>query len=300
MKHLVVESIPPVGERIELTGDRFHYIVHVRRVRPGDSLDCTDGRGSKGTLVVVSVAGDSITLETTAVGSATRSDPSRPTSVLSVWIALLKGKKFDHAVRQVTELGATSIHPVVGKNCVSRPALEELNKKRRRWQQIAVEASQQSGRTVVPEVAGAVRSGDVPASNPAVERSIVFHESAPSVLQPTELMPVYDAPGGIDVVAAGDADALRRGARIHAWRALIGPEGGFSPDEIELFERRGWLPRRLDLPVLRAETAIVAATTLIQHARVAHHRAADEASPSDLVHSASSEYTAGSTRNQKR
>jgi 16S rRNA (uracil1498-N3)-methyltransferase len=163
-------------------------------------------------------------------------------------IALLKGKKFDTVVRQATELGVDTIIPVVTKHCVSRPGPEELEKKRRRWEQIAVEAAQQSGRSVLPTITGPCSLKDMPrvvdATDPSV-CAIAFHEGG-QVRFPED---------------------LRDGSGVAGWYALIGPEGGLAPEEVALLERRGWFVRRLRFPVLRAETAVIAVGALVAHLR---------------------------------
>ncbi|MFW5643662.1 MAG: RsmE family RNA methyltransferase [Alkalispirochaeta sp.] len=256
MKHLVVPRLPQPGSRIVVDGEQFHYLRRVRRVGEGDTLRCTDGRGTAEILRVVGIDGESMILERPIdpddLETAGRGDAGNDNATGSVTlaIALLKGKKFDTAVRQATELGIDTIVPVITKHCVSRPTPEELEKKRRRWIQIALEASQQSGRTILPEIAEPRLLTDLPeiidAGRPSA-CAVVFHEA--------EQIPF---PRGVPEGAEGP---------VSDWHALIGPEGGLAPEEISFLAAEGWLVRRLHLPVLRAETAVIAAGALVQHLR---------------------------------
>lgn len=263
MKHLVVESLPTDGTDISIDGAQFHYLIRVRRNRVGDVVTCTNGRGEAAQCSIASIESDRALLTRLSSprpgymgdqASATALDT--PTSVdqnaeapVSLWIALLKGKKFDLAVRQATELGVGAIHPVLSQRCVSRPAPGDVGKKRERWRQIAIEASQQSGRVTIPTIGDLVSVADIPDGDNGV--SIVFHEKAAEPLSHTTVERFFRRDGGA----------------IAAWRGLIGPEGGFSTEEVAVMEEKGWLPHRIDGPVLRAETAVVVAGTLVQYLR---------------------------------
>jgi 16S rRNA (uracil1498-N3)-methyltransferase len=269
MKHLVVEDLPTKGQEISIDGAQFHYLIRVRRNRVGDVVSCTNGRGEIAQCSVASIEGDRAVLTRVNPGSVvtTSDQPSDeavsvdhsvaspapidplPTAPVSLWVALLKGKKFDLAVRQATELGAAAIHPVLSRHCVSRPSPGDFRKKRERWRAIAVEASQQSGRVTVPTVGDLVAIADIPEGGDGV--SIVFHEKANEPLSETV----------VERAAQQDRE------EIGAWRGLIGPEGGFSADEVAALERRGWIAQRIDGPVLRAETAVVVAGALVQYLR---------------------------------
>jgi len=290
MKHLVVPELPEPGGRIVLDGDPFHYLHRVRRVGVGDTLRCSDGRGGVEILRVAGIDESSMVLErpvetnrdrgeetvtATATAAADETTPggrdtpgsadAAPTTTVTLVIALLKGKKFDTALRQATELGVDTIIPVVTRHCVSRPGPDELEKKRRRWEQIAVEAAQQSGRTVLPVIGEPCRLSELPrfvdAADPGV-CAIAFHEGG-RVWFPEGL------PGGPSGV-------------VSRWCALIGSEGGLAPEEIAFLGDRGWFVRRLRLPVLRAETAVIAVGALVQHLR-SHYNARFPVPVSDSV-----------------
>lgn len=279
MKQLVVSALPEAGGTIRLDREQSHYLARVRRVAAGDRITCIDPEGhfAEG-CIVTSVKDGTVELavpaptaphapgvayapaETDGDGvpgarpgwEQNRRLPGVPPSAVSValYVALLKGKKLDTVVRQVTELGVDRIVPVLTRHCVSRPEGSDLEKKSRRWQEIAREATQQSGRRGLPVVETPLPL-EVVATRSAVDPpestlSLALHEDAPETLT---------------------LGSLIRMPPPAAIRVLVGPEGGLAPGEINLLSRSGWAVRRIPVPVLRAETAAVAAATLVQSLR---------------------------------
>ena len=250
MKQLVVDALPPPGGRIRLGAEQSRYLSRVRRMTIGDEVTVTDGRGQAATARIVSV-GDSrsgpIALEIVgAVGSETVDEAGAQPPHSTLYTALLKGKKIDTAVRQATELGIDRIVPLLTEHCVSRPESDELRRKGRRWEHIAREATQQCGRAHVPEVAVDVSFAEIAASRPPHTLALAFYEGAHEV---------FSLP------------ALSQLPNVASIEALVGPEGGLSVREVEALSAAGWTAVRMPVPILRAETAIVAVSTLVQHLR---------------------------------
>ncbi|MFW5694040.1 MAG: RsmE family RNA methyltransferase [Alkalispirochaeta sp.] len=254
MKQLVVAMIPAPGKVVELTDEQYHYLGRVRRVGAGTEIPCVDSSGRRATTVVVARPGDhrSFALEVVRHGPpAGAADPSGASIPVTLYVALLKGKKLDTVVRQVTELGVDRIVPVITRHCVSRPDPADLQRKSRRWESIAREATQQSGRPTIPAVEPAAVLQEVEATEPrgpsAPALSLVFHEAAETVLSIPKTVDSGEPPREI--------------------RVLVGPEGGLAPEELEYLSGIGWHVRRMPVPVVRAETAAVAAATLVQSLR---------------------------------
>jgi len=254
VKQLVVSAIPVPGELIKLTEEQYHYLVRVRRVTEGMEISCIDGGGHRATTVVVAQAGNDDPVALRVVHrSETDGSRSSPRSAIPVtlYMALLKGKKLDTVVRQVTELGVDRIVPVITQHCVSRPAADDLQRKGRRWEGIVREATQQSGRATIPTVERVAVLRDVGSAQSREHAppplSLVFHEAAETVLSISDTVRSSRPPGEI--------------------RVLVGPEGGLAPGEIDYLVDHGWQANRMPAPVLRAETAAVAAATLVQSLR---------------------------------
>ena len=169
---------------------------------------------------------------------------ARPESSLELTlaVALLKGEKFDLVVQKATELGVTRIVPVVTKLADIRLRdTSDASKRVSRWQRIALEASKQSGRAVVPVV-----------------------ETARSHLSRWSVKP-------IQVVQSCFPNATvnrwRRFSRMRpsSLTALVGSEGGWTDQEITMAREKGWRIVTLGGRTLRAETAAITVAALLQH-----------------------------------
>ena len=150
---------------------------------------------------------------------------------LEVWAPLLKGGKTDDLVRQLTELGATSIVCFEATRSVARLAPAKVAGRVARWETIAQEATRQCGRVEVPTVA---HCPQLPDDGPGVYLWEDGGASASEVL------------GGWGTVPL---------------RILVGPEGGLDTVDAAALDAAGWTPASLGPRVLRAETAVVAAAS---------------------------------------
>lgn len=152
--------------------------------------------------------------------------PEREVGVeVALYPALLKGDKLSEVVRSATELGATRIQPLITRHSVPKEMGEG---KLWRLQAIAVEAAKQSGRLRVPEVLPPIPL----TSLPVVGQGMVAHVGARSLVR--------------EVLDLGKPLAL-----------AVGPEGGFSEEEVELLQEKGFTPVSLGRRILRAETAAI-------------------------------------------
>jgi len=174
--------------------------------------------------------------------------PARPESPLQLTlaVALLKSDKFDLVVQKATELGVARVVPVATKLADIRLRNDsDANKRVERWQRIALEASKQSGRAVVPEVTHPISlAGLVQASDATGQRRLVFSErNGQSLL---EMKDIQDA-------------------NQYQITALIGSEGGWTDEELTLARANSWGVVTLGGRTLRAETAAITAAVLLQH-----------------------------------
>ena len=241
MKQLVLPAGSRSGDRVELRGKEHHYLARVRRVAAGEQLAALDG-DRKLVLKVLEVGTDRITLA--VVDNRTVPASFGPEIVLFPF--LLKARKLDDVVRQACEAGVSAIIPVVGDHCVARTDEEDGARKSLRWSAIAREAAQQSGNLRVCEVGAPVTSRNLAASWKGGGPLLFFHQT-----------PL-------------DKGSLHRYLfpRPRAVGLIIGPEGGLSPGEVEIFRSQGALPVWLGPFILRAETAslyaVAAVNTILQ------------------------------------
>jgi 16S rRNA (uracil1498-N3)-methyltransferase len=204
-------------------GAEANHLAQVLRVRPGAKVRAFDGRGNEANGVVVESEPGRVVIDLEPAGeSAVEAGLD-----VTVAISLLKGDKLADAVRQCTELGAHRFRVLVS----SRADVAVLSaNKLERLRRVAREAAKQSGRALVPEVMEPVSLPDLQLDGFA----IVAHPGAGSTVAELELRP-------------------RRAATI-----VTGPEGGFTPAEVDELTIRGAVPVRMGARVLRAETAPVA------------------------------------------
>ena len=231
------------GAVVALAEDRVHHLRRVLRLAEGDALSLTDGAGASADAQLV---GDGARLSADAVVA--------PTSGMRLVLAqaLSKGRRAEDAVRTACELGVDRLVPVVAERTQGRPDARGAEAVVERWRAVAAAALEQSRGvrlaavdepiatrvlTTRPVESGAVRLVAVPGAAPL-----------PDVLR--------DALGGALADVSGDALA---GEVVVA----IGPEGGWSPQEIDGFVAAGWLPIGLGPTVLRTEHAGPAAVAVI-------------------------------------
>jgi len=215
---------PLAAGEFVLDGPEAHHLVAVRRFGPGDRVTLFNGDGREYPAEVVSVGKRTVAL---AVSSAVEADQELGFELV-VASALPKGDRADYLVEKLTELGTTRFVPLVTARSVVIPKESAVEKFRR----AVIEASKQCGRNVLMAV-----------DSPAKWGEFVRSEWLPAVRL------VLHTEGGSSV---GDV----RGGVVFA----IGPEGGFSADEMAESVSVGWRAVTLSPRVLRVETAAVAVT----------------------------------------
>jgi 16S rRNA (uracil1498-N3)-methyltransferase len=221
-----------VNNRISIAAEKAHYLVSVLRCKKGDDLIIFNGQGNCFRTAVVKADKKEVVAEVREEFLCDFEPPIHITLVQS----LLKGEKMDLVIQKTTELGVTEILPVMSQ----RSQIQDT-RKIVRWRRIAEEASRQSGRNVVPAVHEPVHFRDFLLSDK--QRGIVFYEEE-----------------GLKLSAAVSSFVPRPSPLI----IVIGPEGGFSKEEVIAAQEKGFLVASLGKRILRAETAAISAVALIQ------------------------------------
>ena len=249
------ERFAPDGATVVLAREESQHLRNVLRLRAGDEAFVFDGAGREYACVVGDAAGaggrrgETATLEVRG-----EVEPQRPESPLDLTlaVALLKGEKFDLVVQKATELGASRIVPVETKRAdVRLREGRDTADRVARWRRLALEAAKQSGRARLPEVCApvaftALLAGETGAAVAGIEevRRLFFTERGGRGLRET-------------------VDEWR--ARPAKLTALVGAEGGWDDEEIARAVAAGWLAVTFGGRVLRAETAAIVVTGLLQH-----------------------------------
>ncbi len=233
MKKLFTEY-DGISEKIYLNEEQSRHITKSLRMKKGDMLTVCTGDGNDYGCIIDDINKDGARL---AVCYKQASDSEADIKV-SLYQGVPKGDKFEDIIQKCTELGVYEIIPVLTKRCVSRPQEKQAEKKRQRYARIALEAAQQSGRGIVPEIKKMTELKTA-VSQCEAEIKIVFYE------------------GGGEPLSA----LIKKGAKSAA--VFIGPEGGFEKEEVELLKQNGAVAATLGKRILRTQTAPVAALSAI-------------------------------------
>lgn len=229
----LVDALPD-GDRASLTGSEGHHAAAVQRLRVGEQLRLSDGRGTLATATVAEVGRGSLELTITA-----RSYQPAPQPRLVVVQGIAKGDRGELAVQAMTEVGVDEVVPWQASRAVVKWRGERGQRAWQRWQATAREAAKQSRRAWVPVLAPPADTAAVAERMAGAVTALVLHEQASQPLATVSL------PDEGEVVV------------------VVGPEGGVAPDELAAFVTVGAVPVRLGPTVLRTSTAGAAALAVL-------------------------------------
>jgi len=227
-------------QTVTLTGDEARHLRDVLRLKAGDDVFVFDGAGKEFRCTIESARRDQAFLSQCHEIAPTHAESPLQ---LTLAVALLKGEKFDLVVQKTTELGVAEIVPVMTRNAdVRLRDANDAEKRVNRWRRIAIEAAKQCGRAVVPTIPLPISLESLTQEQNSLPR-LMFSERAGVSLD--QVFSQLTTPG--DVIA------------------LIGSEGGWTDQELASASDAGWQLITLGGRVLRAETAAIAVTALLQN-----------------------------------
>ncbi|MDT0477647.1 16S rRNA (uracil(1498)-N(3))-methyltransferase [Streptomyces sp. DSM 41014] len=238
----VVDSLAGVGAGdagFVLEGPEGRHAVSVKRLRPGEGVVLTDGRG-RWTEGVVRAAEGKDRLVVGELAEVAEEPVAAPR--ITVVQALPKGDRGEVAVETMTEVGVDAVVPWQASRCITQWRGERGQKALAKWRATAREAGKQSRRVRFPEVAEAATTKQVAALLATADLAVVLHEDRD---WPSAPLATAELPADGEIVL------------------VVGPEGGVSPEELTLFAEAGARACRLGRSVLRTSTAGTAATALL-------------------------------------
>jgi 16S rRNA (uracil1498-N3)-methyltransferase len=218
------------GNRAALIGDHARHLAQVLRAKVGQEFDLATGgevrRGKVG-----SVHPDRVEFE---LGEAVaQSEPAQ----ITVAISIFKFDRMEWAIEKCTELGVAGILPVIAGR-TEKHLVAAAAKRVERWRRIVQQAAEQSRRSSIPEIAAPIKfkellavTGETRIVLSEVEQDVMLKDAIPHDTSPVLL--------------------------------AFGPEGGWTNQELEAFQEAGWTSASLGNAILRAETAVIAATAVV-------------------------------------
>jgi 16S rRNA (uracil1498-N3)-methyltransferase len=223
-----------------LTGEQAHHLARVLRAQPGQQFDVVaDGFLHRAT--VEAVTDNEVTF---ALGEQLETESALPVHML---LAIIKFDHYEWGIEKLTELGVARITPVLARRTEKHLA-QAAAKRVERWRRIALESAKQSRRSDLPEI-----------DEPIALKDAIANSSAPHKLLLAETEQDNTLVAALQSHTIPDGPAAEHN---HALTLAIGPEGGWTQDELQLFTANSWQPVTLGQRILRAETAAIAALSI--------------------------------------
>jgi len=232
MQKMFVEAV--YGDKITLSEEQSRHVAKSLRMHCGDMITLCDGAGNDYGCIIDEITKNSVTL-TVCYRQASSTEPDVKVSLFQ---GVPKGDKMEDIIQKCTELGIFEITPVLTKRSISRPDEKQAAKKQARYRKIALEAAQQSGRGIVPEI-----------------RSMTSFKNAVDSCT-ADLIIIFYEGGGKSIRELISED-------VKSVAVFIGPEGGFEKEEVNAVIEKGGVNATLGKRILRTQTAPVAALTSI-------------------------------------
>jgi len=226
---------------LKIEGEEVKHIRKVLRLKAGDQIIVFNGLGKEYEGTIVEEKPSSVWVKVQNISFAQKDSPLELTLAQS----LLKGEKMDFLIQKATELGVQEIIPFLSSRSV--PLLERSRRlqRHRRWERIAVEASKQCGRGVVPKIESVKDFSEI--------LQLASRDRLRLILWEREGVKLKEVLGKTE-----------EKARIFF---VVGPEGGFSREEVDEAEKSGFIPVTLGRRILRAETAGLCLLSILQYQR---------------------------------
>ena len=224
---------------LRVEGEEVRHIRRVLRLKPGDEITVFDGaaREYEGKIVEEGPSSVVILIQNML--------PSKAESSLEIILAqgLLKGEKMDYVIQKATELGVKEIVPFVSSRSIPQLDKQRKIKRHQRWEKIAVEASKQCGRGVIPKIEA------------LQDYCEIIQRVSPDLLR----LILWEREG------ARLREVLTNFKEKTKVFFMVGPEGGFNQEEVENAKQAGFLPVYLGERILRSETVSLSLLSIFQY-----------------------------------
>ncbi len=216
---------------IRVTGPDVHHLGQVLRMKPGDTLQISDGSGTDFFGEIQTISREEIRVHILYDQPSVHELPGQ----IVLFQGLPKGDKMEWIIQKGVELGVHAVVPVAMSRSVVRLDAKKAKGKVERWQAIAEGAAKQSKRGIVPQILPVMSVEEALVHSRSLEQKLLPYEGAKGMQETREIL-----------------SAIVPGQSIGIW---IGPEGGIAPEEVALAEDAGFHRITLGKRILRTETA---------------------------------------------
>lgn len=223
----------PIHGQIELDLDASRHLKNVLRLEKEDKVILFNGDGNEYLSAITLITKHTVFLKILEVTEKNCESSLK----IHLGQVISKGEKMDFVIQKATELGVHSITPLFSERSVVHLPKDRMEKKIEHWQKIAIHASEQCGRTIVPKI----------------EKPLPLFEWVHERPEKTRLVLSLSTDNTLSKLSFHDSVAL-----------LIGPEGGLTSEEVEYAKARNFTAIKLGPRVLRTETAALAIITAVQ------------------------------------
>ena len=231
-------------DALSLRGPEAHHARDVLRMKRGDRAVVFNGRGREITAEIVDLAKSEIHLRKL---HESETPPLRCRMTLGQ--AIPKGKNMDLIVQKAVEIGAAEIAPLISERTIVDLDQKEVEQKREKWQQIAIEAAKQCGQNWLPQIHAPQKLKDFFSHAGHVDLRLIG-SLQPDAVHLKKILSDY---------------AQQHGDRPKNVLMMVGPEGDFTPAELALAKTHGCLPITLGPIILRVETAAIYCLSVLSY-----------------------------------
>jgi 16S rRNA (uracil1498-N3)-methyltransferase len=232
------------GDSLRLEGREAHHALHVLRLKRGECVTVLDGAGHEFSCEVENCSRESLTMRMMKKNFV----PALPCSI-TLLQAVPRGKIIESIIQKAVELGARRIVPLLTEHVVIHLGEKDGANKHDKWQQVAIESIKQCGATWLPTIEIPMTPAQFLARREKFDLSLVGSLQTER-RHPRECFREFEAKHG------------RLPQSIGVW---IGPEGDFTPDELQAIQASGALPISLGRLVLRVETAAIYCLSILNY-----------------------------------
>ena len=238
MQKFIIPKIDTIPSKASIHGQDAKHISKALRLNKGDRIEITNGQGKDYTAIIVFISPGNIELDIIDEYDSLTESPID----ITLCSGMLKDKKMDLIIKHVTQLGICEWIPFFCERSIPTPDVKRMEKRHQRWEIIAKESLKQCRRSRLPEISKPLNFNQLLDMSESHDLKIAFWEKATLRL-----------------------DTMGKNLSNKKILILIGPEGGFTENEITQSKEKGFLSYSLGPRILRAETASISSCTLVQH-----------------------------------